>query len=247
METEQIALLRKPFETQAIGKLPKIYCGKCREAAKSNSACPDHKRSKCVECGNTITNAHLHIDYVGHAYVTERLLEVDPNWYWEPVAFDTNGLPATDANGGMWIRLTVCGQTRLGYGCADGKRGGDAVKETISDAIKNAAMRFGVALDLWKKDKASKVIDAPASAPRTKKQPTPEEAKRAALWRQAVTVANQKGSYPDAKLQEHFKEWSEGTSMRQATEEQLTSYLKEWKQAPPADGGRPDLTVVAGA
>jgi hypothetical protein len=51
----------------------------------------------------------------------------------------------------MWIRLTVCGVTRLGYGAADGKQGGDAVKEIIGDALRNAAMRFGAALDLWHK------------------------------------------------------------------------------------------------
>ena len=69
----------------------------------------------------------------------------------EPVAFGPTGLPAVDQNGGMWIKLTVCGVTRLGYGSADGKTGGDAVKELIGDALRNAAMRFGAALDLWHK------------------------------------------------------------------------------------------------
>ena len=41
--------------------------------------------------------------------------------------------------------------TRYGYGAADGKTGGDAVKEIIGDALRNAAMRFGAALDLWHK------------------------------------------------------------------------------------------------
>jgi hypothetical protein len=41
--------------------------------------------------------------------------------------------------------------TRLGYGNAEGKSGGDAVKEIIGDALRNAAMRFGAALDLWHK------------------------------------------------------------------------------------------------
>jgi hypothetical protein len=51
----------------------------------------------------------------------------------------------------MWIKLTVCGMTRIGYGHSDGKTGGDAVKEVIGDALRNAAMRFGAALDLWHK------------------------------------------------------------------------------------------------
>jgi hypothetical protein len=61
------------------------------------------------------------------------------------------GTPLLDGNGGMWIKMTVCGVTRLGYGHADGKSGGDAIKETIGDAMRNAAMRFGAALDLWHK------------------------------------------------------------------------------------------------
>ena len=92
------------------------------------------------------------LDYVGHAATTDRLLQVDPLWTWEPVAFDQRGLPAIDDQGGLWIRLTVAGVTRLGYGHAQGKKGPDAIKEAIGDAIRNAAMRFGVALDLWAKE-----------------------------------------------------------------------------------------------
>lgn len=92
------------------------------------------------------------LDYVGHAAVTQRLLEVDPSWSWEPLAVGADGLPAFDPVGGLWIRLTVCGTTRLGYGDAQGKKGPNAVKECIGDAIRNAAMRFGVALDLWAKE-----------------------------------------------------------------------------------------------
>lgn len=92
------------------------------------------------------------LDYVGHAATTDRLLEVDPEWTWEPLALDAHGLPAFDSNGGLWVRMTVCGVTRLGYGDSAGKKGPNAVKEAIGDAIRNAAMRFGVALDLWAKE-----------------------------------------------------------------------------------------------
>ena len=88
---------------------------------------------------------------MGHAALTDRLLDVDVAWNWEPVAFNSDGLPAFDRTGGLWIRLTVNGVTRLGYGNADGKSGGDAIKEIIGDALRNAAMRFGAALDLWHK------------------------------------------------------------------------------------------------
>ena len=97
----------------------------------------------------------MHIDYVGHGDVTIRLLEADPEWNWEPKAEDEHGLPVFDTNArgepvGLWIKLTACGVTRLGYGSVpDGQF--DAVKVLIGDALRNAAMRFGVALDLWAK------------------------------------------------------------------------------------------------
>ena len=86
------------------------------------------------------------LDYVGHAAVTDRLLTVDPHWSWEPFALTPEGLPAVDKAGNLWIRLTICGVTRIGVG--DGKN----AKEVVGDAIRNAAMRFGVALDLWAKE-----------------------------------------------------------------------------------------------
>ena len=85
------------------------------------------------------------LDYVGHAAVTDRLLTVDPAWSWEPLALGPDGLPLYDKAGGLWIRLTILGVTRLGYG------DGMDPKVRIGDAIRNAAMRFGVALDLWTK------------------------------------------------------------------------------------------------
>ena len=98
-----------------------------------------------------LPKGNVFLDYVGHAALTDRLLDADQEWNWEPLALDAAGLPALDANGGLWIRLTVNGLTRLGYGHAGAKKGGDAVKELIGDALRNAAMRFGAALDLWHK------------------------------------------------------------------------------------------------
>ena len=87
------------------------------------------------------------LDYVGHAAVTDRLLTVDPLWNWEPFAtHPQSGLSLLDEKGNLWIRLTICGVTRIGVG--DGK----SLKECIGDALRNAAMRFGVALDLWAKE-----------------------------------------------------------------------------------------------
>lgn len=149
MKPEQAKALREPFPSERVGKLPRIWCGACRD--DRFKVCDKHRKSKCQDCHNNITDAHLHLDYVGHADVTDRLLEVDPSWTWEPLAYGPDGLPAMDRFGGMWMKLTVAGVTRLGYGDAGGKQGPDAVKEAIGDGLRNSAMRFGVALDLWSK------------------------------------------------------------------------------------------------
>jgi hypothetical protein len=135
--TDPLALLRAPFPPHQISKLPKPYK-------------KDSPKGKCQECGGFHGLPAVHLDYVGHAALTDRLLDVDPAWTWEPVGDPaSHGLPV--APGGMWIKLTVCGVSRYGFGHPDGKSGGDAVKETIGDALRNAAMRFGAALDHWHK------------------------------------------------------------------------------------------------
>lgn len=144
MTAEAATALRKPFPPESVGKLPKPLRaqdndkGKCEVGSKYSAdghACGGwHARS-------------LHLDFVGHAATTDRLLTVDPLWTWEPVGVDpATGLPMLDRDGNLWIRLTVLGVTR--YGVGDGK----SMKERIGDAIRNAAMRFGVALDLWAKE-----------------------------------------------------------------------------------------------
>lgn len=133
-----LALLREPFPAHQISKLPKPYKA-------------DSPKGKCAECGGYHGLPAVHLDYVGHAALTDRLLDCDPAWDWQPLAFTPEGLPAMDKIGGMWIKLTICGVTRLGYGHPDGKTGGNAIKEVIGDALRNAAMRFGAALDLWHK------------------------------------------------------------------------------------------------
>lgn len=143
-----LARLRAPFADGEIGKLPKSTCSDCSSNRGTCSRHPD--KFKCQICGNYHSDSSIHIDYVGHADVTARLLEVDPFWTWEPAHKDpATGEPSVfasmDRDGNLWIRLTVGGVTRLGVG--DGKN----AKERIGDALRNAAMRFGVALDLWAK------------------------------------------------------------------------------------------------
>jgi hypothetical protein len=144
-----LELLRQPFATNQISKLPKPTKQQT-EAVKN-----DFKQGfRCPDCGGWHHPEVVHLDYVGHAALTDRLLEADINWTWEPVAFTELGLPAFDQTGGLWIRLTVCGITRLGYGHAAAKPNqdpGSREKEVIGDALRNAGMRFGAALDLWHK------------------------------------------------------------------------------------------------
>ena len=139
-----LALLRAPFPANQISKLPKETRAQADERKARKQGCMVWK---CPECGGAHHKDATHLDYVGHAALTDRLLDCDPHWYWEP--YVAPGLP--NAGNGMWIKLHVCGQSQIGYGHADGKQGGDAIKEIIGDALRNAAMRFGAALDLWHK------------------------------------------------------------------------------------------------
>lgn len=146
---ESLNKMRKPFADNLISKLPKPTKQQT-EDVKSNR----NLGIRCQICKQWHHKDVVHLDYVGHAAITDRLLEVDPTWYWEPLAYDSQGLPLFDKTGGLWIKLTVCGHTRLGYGNAEPSQFKDAgarEKEVIGDALRNAAMRFGAALELWHK------------------------------------------------------------------------------------------------
>ena len=134
-------VLARPFPSDQIEILPKPYK-------------KDSPKGKCAECGGYHGLPAVHLDYIGHAGITMRLNEVDPTWNWEPLALAPNGLPLI-TNDGLWIKLTVLGVTRLGFGDAQGKSGPNAVKELIGDALRNAAMRFGVGTYLWSKSEAA--------------------------------------------------------------------------------------------
>ena len=121
----------------------------------------------------------MQLDFVGHADVTKMLIEIDPEWTWEPTAFDANGLPAYRVENGMahmagW--LTILGVRRLGVGSVMHNKP-DLLKELISDFIRNASMRFGVCLSLWTKQEwddvsyTSSTPSAPKPAPVAKVEP----------------------------------------------------------------------------
>ena len=182
--TEGLTKMREAFPHHQISKLPK----------ETRKQIDERKTGvnmlwKCPVCQGAHHKDAVHLDYVGHAALTDRMLDADMAWSWEPMAFTQDGLPARDGNGGLWIKLTIDGVSRLGYGAADGKQGGDAVKEIIGDALRNAAMRFGAALDLWHKGDLH--LDEETDAPSLEVQaandrvnnPVPhEKPKRAVKW-----------------------------------------------------------------
>jgi hypothetical protein len=95
------------------------------------------------------------MDFVSHGTVTKRLNERAPGWSSRIVA---SGVDVTQSpKGGLLytadvtLELTVAGVTRaeLGTNNQPVADRGQALKSAASDALKRAAMRFGVALDLW--------------------------------------------------------------------------------------------------
>jgi len=115
-----------------------------------------------------LPRGNIQLDYVGHAEITKILIKIDPLWDWRPLKIDDDGLPAYRVENGMAHmagELTLLGHTRLAVGSAPHNKQ-DLLKELVSDFIRNAAMRFGVALSLWSKEEWS---DSPAPAKPVKK------------------------------------------------------------------------------
>lgn len=92
------------------------------------------------------------MSYISHAIITERLSEVDPNWTFRPIATYTYADPNTGRLHceGVEVELTVCGVSRVEAGGPTRQDGfPNEIKNAYSDAIKRAAMRFGVGLSMW--------------------------------------------------------------------------------------------------
>ena len=124
------------------------------------------------------------LDYVGHADITKILIEVDPLWNWEPIEW-RDGQPVMNVSDGiatLWIRLTLLGKTMIGCGSAPASKD-DVCKELIGDALRNAAMRFGIALALWSSaewaetpDSAPKLVERAVSNYKPSTAPAPQRA-----------------------------------------------------------------------
>jgi len=108
---------------------------------------------------DTLPKGGVQLRYLSHIWVRKALQDADPDWWWEPMGYDSDGQPVLerDSQGnpvGLWIWLHVLGTRKPGYGSVDpGKR--DAVKELIGDALRNASMAM-IGGQLWVKDKPKK-------------------------------------------------------------------------------------------
>lgn len=158
-DIEGLQRLRAPFAEGMVDKLPK--------GVRKNQDGSDPRPEHCKVCLGYHKPASFHLDYIGHARVTDRLNSIDPLWFWTPYAEDPiTHLPLLDYDGqnrpcGMWMKLHVCGKTMIGYGTTEPKP--DAIKELIGDALRNAAMRLGVALGMWVKGEMESLADTPES------------------------------------------------------------------------------------
>lgn len=135
--------LRAIFPEDAVDKLP-------RYAGKRNTPKNERKAGKCEACDGFHQLPAVHLDYVGHAHLTRRLIEVDRFWTWRPMFGPAaEGSPHGDTTK-MWAWITIVGVTRPCFGDVDPTKN-DLEKEVIGDLIRNGAMRYGVALEHWEK------------------------------------------------------------------------------------------------
>lgn len=158
--------LRKAFAEGQIGQLPRVTCKDC-----SNKRCSAHKYTKCKDCGAYTSPQHIHLPFVAHAIVTDRLNHDAPGWYF---TIDT----VKDSNDGEHV-LAVVGTMHIGdkaipeIGEPNVKSFyGTELQSAIGNFIRRAAMRFGVAIDLWMKEEAVHVETSGEGAPPSERRPT---------------------------------------------------------------------------
>lgn len=147
LQMAALAKMRQPFPDGEVGYRPMPLVKKAEYDLLP--------KGKCKICGGYhALDKTGHLSYVGHAAITNRLLDCDPLWELVPLAFDAKGLPQFDESGGLWAKLTVAGVTRLCYGNSEPmpySEKGARDKAVIGDTLRNGCMRFGAALELWHK------------------------------------------------------------------------------------------------
>jgi len=153
------------------------------ETTKSKDPWAELRKPFPKEVISHIPKGGVTLDYVGHANITDRLNEaVGPeNWNLEPLSFNEDGTPVITTrkdNAVMWARLTILGATKLCVGTASVSKF-EVEKELIGDALRNGAMRFGVALDLWAKGELeSQVAEKPVPFKEVSYDKAPEDPSR---------------------------------------------------------------------
>jgi hypothetical protein len=100
------------------------------------------------------TDKRPELDYVNHAHVTNRLNQYAPGWSYTLDEMFTQA-------GECWVRgtMTIYGASRVEFGK------GKNPLEAMSHFIRRAAMRFGVATDLWAKEDFEEDTDAGREGP----------------------------------------------------------------------------------
>lgn len=146
--------LTSPFPVSWIEKLPKQLSredrrrGKCEANGEGRFLSADG-----VFCGGYHARA-VHLDYIGHAGITMRLNEVctPAGWRWKPMVKNVDSTPHIPRDE-FWIWLEIkdpeTGKWIRKQGVGDDYR--NSSKQAIGDALRNAAMRFGIGTYLWSK------------------------------------------------------------------------------------------------
>lgn len=89
------------------------------------------------------------VSYVEWHYVADFLDNIWPKWSYKIHSMlEFNGVIACVAS------ITVDGVTREGVGCGDADKGEMGIKKAESDALKRAAVKFGIARDLYQSEES---------------------------------------------------------------------------------------------
>lgn len=143
------------------------------------------------------------MSYISHGLITERLNDTDPSWLSRHVA--THAYTGPDGMlhcAGVEIEVTIGGVSRVEAGGPQRQDGfANEIKNAYSDALKRAAMRFGVALGMWEtlvdaegdEDYHPEGVPEQPAAPTEPKpaRPTPirQGAAHGQTWLQAIHAA----------------------------------------------------------
>lgn len=183
---QMVAIEHWKPEPEQVGHLPRVWCRPCRDEKRTRH-CSEHALIRCDVCSQKITEAHLHLDYVGHADVGRALTMIDAEWNWEPCGWTEDGNPAITVRSNkvlvMWGRLTLLGVTRICVGSCEIDKT-EADKELVGDLIRNGAMRHNVYGSLWSKSEGisyddtidtSGTTEGKGEAPKQPQRPTQQQ------------------------------------------------------------------------